>query len=131
MAIAHSVYSPRRQVIDEVFTSSPLYILIDSSSALKKQAIDNARSAFSQLPHGDQVFQACVKQAQTIPEVLGSLSRQRQCYKRKSFTRLLEKFQRHTLWLQQMAGAVDVVVQVNAGIGCPLWAPIKYVLLVR
>ena len=106
-------------------------MLTNSSSALQKQAIDNARAAFSQLPHGDQVFQECVNQAQTIPEVIESLSRQHRRYKRKRFTRLFEKFQRRTLWLQHMASAVDVVVQVNAGIGCPLWAPIKYVLLVR
>ena len=131
MASARSASSPQRQVIDIVFTSNSLNILIDSSSSLQKQAIDNARAAFSQLPHSDKVFQTCVNQAQTIPEVLESLSQQHRRYKRKRFTRLLEKFQRHTLWLQQMAGAVDVVVQMNAGIACPLWAPIKYVLLVR
>ena len=29
-----------------------------------------------------------------------------------------------------MSDAVDVVVQTQAGIGCPLWAPIKFVLKV-
>ena len=110
--------------------SGPPDILINSSSALQRQAIDNARSAFAQLPHGDQVFQACVNQARAIPEVVESLAQQHRCCKRKRFTRLLEKFQRHSLWLENMAGVVDVVVQANLGIGCPLWAPVKYVLLV-
>jgi hypothetical protein len=29
-----------------------------------------------------------------------------------------------------MSDAVDIVVQTQAGIGCPLWAPIKFVLKV-
>ena len=130
MASRESTSKSRRQVIDVPITSYPIIMLICSSSSLQKQAIDKARCAFSQLPHGDQVFQACINQAQTIPEIVESLAQQHQSYKRKWPTILLEKFQRHTLWLQNMSGAVDVVVQANAGIGCPLWAPIKYILLV-
>ena len=127
---ASTACNPQRQALIALITAGLSGILISSSSFLQKQAIDKARSAFSQLPHGDQAFQACVKQAKTIPEIVGSLAQQHQSYQRKRFTRLLEKFQRHTLWLQNMSSAVDVVVQLNAGICCPLWAPIKYVLLV-
>ena len=121
--------NPQRQSIIALITAGLSDLLISSSSFLQKQAIYKAGSAFSQLPHGNQAFQACVKQAKTIPEIVGSLAQQHQSYQRKRFTRLLEKFQRHTLWLQNMSSAVDVV-QLNAGICCPLWAPIKYILLV-
>jgi hypothetical protein len=30
-----------------------------------------------------------------------------------------------------MSDAIDIVVQTQAGVGCPLWAPIKFVLKVR
>ena len=51
-------------------------------------------------------------------------------HKKKRFTKLLDGFQKHTLWLQNMGSVVDVVVQTQAGIGCPVWAPIKFVLKV-
>ncbi|KAH7363842.1 hypothetical protein BKA65DRAFT_123437 [Rhexocercosporidium sp. MPI-PUGE-AT-0058] len=37
-------------------------------------------------------------------------------------------FQKYTLWLQNMAPAIDVAVNASSGIACPVWAPIKYIL---
>ncbi|KAF8246217.1 hypothetical protein K440DRAFT_553948 [Wilcoxina mikolae CBS 423.85] len=95
--------------------------------SLQEQAIANARSAVSRLPPD---FQACINQAQTIPEVVEATAQKYHIFKRKRLTRILEKFHQYTLWLQSISAAVDIVVQINTGIGCPLWAPIKFVLIV-
>jgi hypothetical protein len=49
--------------------------------------------------------------------------------RRKRFA-LAQKFEQYTQWLQNFSGVVDVVVQTQAGIGCPIWAPVKFVLQV-
>jgi hypothetical protein len=41
---------------------------------------------------------------------------------------LIKKFEQYTTWLQNFSGVVDVVAQTQAGIGCPVWAPVKFVL---
>lgn len=41
---------------------------------------------------------------------------------------MLDAFQRYTAWLRNFSSVVDVVVQTEAGVGCPVWAPIKFVL---
>ncbi|MCJ1476865.1 hypothetical protein MMC13_005534 [Lambiella insularis] len=97
-------------------------------SALQKQAIDKAKLAYSRLPHGDAIFRQCVKGKKTPAEVLSTVEQKCQSYKKKRSIRFLEKVQKHTAWLQNIGDVVDVAVQSQAGIGCPLWAPIKLVL---
>ncbi len=45
--------------------------------------------------------------------------------------RFLSKLEKYTTWLQNMSAVVDVAVQTQAGFGCPLWAPIKFILKVN
>ncbi|KAF8853289.1 hypothetical protein BDZ45DRAFT_81093 [Acephala macrosclerotiorum] len=100
------------------------------SSSLQKQAIEKARLSFSNLPTGDAIFQQCINQADSIHDVVESVIQTSRFYKRRQSTRLLQKFEQHTQFLQNASDIVDIVVQTQAGIGCPLWAPIKFVLKV-
>jgi hypothetical protein len=95
---------------------------------LQKQAIEKARSSFSRLPTEDAIFQQCINQADSIPDVVKSVIQTSHSYKRRQSAGLLRKFEQHTQFLQNASDIVDIVVQTQAGIGCPLWAPIKFVL---
>lgn len=99
-------------------------------SPLQKQAIERAREAFSRLPNGDQIFQQCIANEESLADVVQMLVQGHKLYKRKRTTRLVEGFQKHTLWLQNISSVVDVAVQTQANIMCPAWAPIKFVLKV-
>lgn len=72
----------------------------------------------------------CLQGNETISDVLTAVSRSHRSYSRKKSNRALYNFQQYTTWLRSMSEAVDIVVQTQAGIGCPLWAPIKFVLKV-
>ncbi|KAF2189335.1 hypothetical protein K469DRAFT_748014 [Zopfia rhizophila CBS 207.26] len=97
-------------------------------SSLQRQAVENARSAFLRLPNGDALFQQSIAQADTVPEIMKMATQNYHLFKNKRTTQVLQKLQQNTLWLQNFSGVVDVVVQTQAGIGCPLWAPLKFVL---
>lgn len=100
-------------------------------STLQKQAIERAHAAFSRLPRGDAIFQQCITSDESVVDVVKTIKEDYQSYKIKKSTQLLERFQKHTLWLQNISGVVDVAVQTQASIACPVWAPIKFVLKVR
>lgn len=104
--------------------------LIVARSSLQKQAIERAREAFSRLPNGNEIFQKCITNEETIVDVVQTTVQKHQFYKSKRSSRLLERFQKYTLWLQNISAAVDVAVQAQASIACPIWAPIKFVLKV-
>ncbi|KAL9102265.1 MAG: hypothetical protein Q9163_002575, partial [Psora crenata] len=99
-------------------------------SELQKQAIENAKTAYSRLPHGDAVFQQCVEGKETLADVLTAVEQRCQSHRNKKSTRFLDKLEKYTSWLHNISGVVDVAVQTQAGIACPLWAPIKLVLKV-
>ena len=102
-----------------------------SNSALQKEAIDRARAAFAKLPHDNTLFQQCIGEGETVHSVLESLCQKCSAYKRKTSTKLLERFYRCSAWMTNISDSVDIAVQTSAGIACPLWAPIKFVLKVR
>ena len=77
------------------------------------------------------MFRQCVEGKETLGEVLNTVERKCQSHKKKKSTKFLEKLQKHTTWLQNISVVVDIAVQTQAGIGCPLWAPIRFVLKVR
>jgi hypothetical protein len=106
-------------------------LLTPSSRSLQVQAIGKARAAFSQLPNGDVIFQQCINGQESITDILATVARRHGSYRSRKCTQLLEAFQRHTTWLQNISEVVDVVVQTQSGIGCPLWAPVKFVLQAR
>ena len=98
--------------------------------ALQKQAIADVKSAYTRLPHSDAMFQHCLDGKETLAEVITAVEQKSQAFKRKKSVRCLQKLQKHTTWLQNISSVVDIAVQTQAGIGCPLWAPIKFVLKV-
>jgi len=100
------------------------------SPTLKQQAIDRARNGFSLLPRDQKVFQECIDSSQSLVDVVRSAVSAHHEYKSRRSTRILDGFQKHSLWLQNMSSAVDVAVQVQAGIACPVWAPLKFLLQV-
>jgi len=77
------------------------------------------------------VFQDCVQNQDTIVNVVEAVTLKYTMYKRKRSTRILERFQKYTVWLQNMSSAIDIAVQTQAGIACPVWTPIKFVLRVN
>jgi len=100
------------------------------SPTLKQQAIDRAQIGFSLLPRHQKAFQECIDSSQSLVDVVRSAVSAHQEYKSRRSTRILDAFQKHSLWLQNMSSAVDVAVQVQAGIACPVWAPLKFLLQV-
>lgn len=100
----------------------------ECSLSLQKQAIEKARLAFSRLPRKDASFRQCIGDSDSLPDVVKSVALRYQAHKDQKFQQLFERFERYTLWLQNISGVVDVAVQTQAGIGCPLWAPMKFVL---
>lgn len=104
---------------------------MESTTSLQRQAIESARSAFARLPNGDAVFRQCISQESTLAEIVKTIAQKYQSHCNKRSSRLLQKLQQSTLWLHNFSGVVDVAVQTHASIGCPLWAPVKFVLQVR
>jgi len=96
----------------------------------QKAAIDRAKAALARLPQEDASFQECIVNQETIHNVLELLCKDSGLYKRKRSTRLLNSFKHHTEWMMNISSAVDIAVQTSAGIACPVWAPIKFVLKV-
>lgn len=45
--------------------------------------------------------------------------------RKKAFTRILQFFEPLIHTLKRLEGAIDVVVQVNAGIASPIWGPLR------
>ena len=99
--------------------------------ALQQRAIEKAKLAYSSLPHGDAIFQQCVEGKETLAEVLSTVEQKWQSHRKKKSTKLLSKLQKYTTWLQNISAVVEVAVQTQAGVGCPLWAPIKFILKVN
>lgn len=50
--------------------------------------------------------------------------------RKKGFTRLLQVFKPFIDPLKRFEGAIDVVIQTNAGIGSPIWGPLRLAITV-
>ncbi|KKY18716.1 putative nacht domain protein [Diplodia seriata] len=92
-----------------------------------KQAVEKAKDAFSRLPNGDQVFLKCINSPFSIVEAVEEIQASQ---KGRKSARVLEGLQKYTSWLQNLSSVVDVAVQTQAGVTCPVWAPLKFVLQV-
>lgn len=97
-------------------------------SALQRDAIAAAQAAFSQLPNGDALFRQCLASPSPVRDVVKALEQKQAGQKSKKHSKFLVKFQQYTQWMQNFSTVIDVVVQTNAGIGCPVWGPIKFLL---
>jgi hypothetical protein len=98
--------------------------------SLQQQAVQAAKAAFSSLNDDNVIFQQCLQSTEPISTIIQGLLAKHGSHTDKRSTRLLENFQKHTLWLQNMSPAIDVAVNASSGIACPVWAPIKYILSV-
>jgi len=103
-----------------------------TSSALPayRDAANRAKAAFQNLPHGNDLFQQCVLNKITIEAVFEEIRRNSLGHKRKLSTVALDRFHHCTAWMLNISKPIDVAVNASAGIACPVWAPIKFVLLV-
>ena len=101
-----------------------------SRLALQKQAIENAKLTYSRLPHGHAELRSALEGKETLAEVIGIAEQKCRSDRKRKSIKFLNQMQKHTAWLQNMSGVVDVAVQTQAGIACPLWAPIKFILKV-
>jgi hypothetical protein len=99
----------------------------DQPIDLLREAVQHAKEAFARLPQGDEIFQRCMASTSSLIEVVDEAYASQ---KSKKSARLLEGFHKHTLWLQKLSPTIEVAVQTQAGIACPAWAPVKFVLLV-
>ncbi|ORY10120.1 hypothetical protein BCR34DRAFT_355975 [Clohesyomyces aquaticus] len=103
---------------------------ISSKSFSAKEAVEDAKAAFAKLPHGSPLFQQCISDQITIDTVLETLKEKASMYRRRKCTNILERFYRYTSWMTNISRSIDVAVNASAGIACPVWAPIKFVLMI-
>ncbi|RPA74910.1 hypothetical protein BJ508DRAFT_28801 [Ascobolus immersus RN42] len=104
-------------------TSLPQTPLFDD--ALKK-----AQDAVARLSAVNPDFKACLASNDTIGDVLDSVKSEVDVFKGEKYNKALEQFNKHTQWIHTIQGAVDAAVQINPVATCPIWAPIKLILIV-
>lgn len=97
---------------------------------IQQEAIARAKAAFHKLPHNDELLQQCIANEVSLETVVKRLRDQSVAHERKRSTKLLERFHHYTSWMMNMSRSIDVAVNASAGIACPVWAPIKFVLMV-
>ncbi|KAH6698319.1 hypothetical protein BKA61DRAFT_622021 [Leptodontidium sp. MPI-SDFR-AT-0119] len=112
----------------EVSSSASNTVSETGTNPLQQQAIQAAKAAFSSLSDGNVIFQQYLESTEPISTVVQGLLAKHGSQRDKRCARILENFQKYTLWLQNMAPAIDVAVNTSSGIACPVWAPIKYIL---
>jgi hypothetical protein len=98
--------------------------------SIQEEAVARAKAAFHKLPLNDELLQQCIANKVSIETVLKRLRDQSAAHQRKKSTKLLEKFHNHTSWMMNMSRSIDVAVNASAGIACPVWASVKFVLMV-
>ena len=97
--------------------------------SLQQQAVQRVRSRFGELKEEDTLFTEAQNQQDAVAQILKAM-KNKYDHRRSKRRGLVEKFERYTQWLQNFSEIVDTLVQTQAGIGCPVWAPIKLVLQV-
>ncbi|KAF2736018.1 hypothetical protein EJ04DRAFT_575651 [Polyplosphaeria fusca] len=101
----------------------------NGSTTSHAEAVDRANAIFARLPHANILFQRCIRDEITIADVAEKLQRTGSRHKRKRSTQLLDRFRDCTAWMLNISRSIDVAVQASSGIACPVWAPVKLVLL--
>jgi hypothetical protein len=100
------------------------------SASLQLQSVQKAKDALLAQTNGSLIFQQCLESDEPIPSLVQTLIKSHEQHAAKTSTRLIGKFQTHTLWLQNMAVAIDVAANACPGFICPVWAPLRYILKV-
>jgi hydroxylamine reductase (hybrid-cluster protein) len=67
---------------------------------------------------------------ETLSQAVESAKKRCSSRKLSKSEKIVVGFAKYTQWMENMSGVIDVVVQTQAGIGCPVWAPLKLVLKV-
>lgn len=99
--------------------------------SLEQTAIAEAKSLFHQLEDGDQLFQKCIGQSNSISHVMNCVKKLNHRHKRKRSIRLLEQLEKNAKRLQSFSSVVKLVVHAKADVLCPLWAPVIFIIKVR
>ena len=95
---------------------------LGEAGSIRQKAADNAKVAFSKLP--SEVSRDCAN-GDTITELTKAVSLKCGSLKKR---KLVKRFKQSSAWLVNFSNVVDVIVQTQAGIACPIWAPLKFVL---
>jgi hypothetical protein len=103
---------------------------VQQTATLQQQAVERAKSAFGTLKGEDVLYAQILLQGDSVSEIVKVLKQKYDC-QRKKRRFIVEKFEQYTQWLQNFAGVIDIAVQTQAGIVCPVWAPIRAVLQVH
>jgi hypothetical protein len=96
-------------------------------TTMQQQAIQKVKSSFSKLPTENSLFQQCASSKDGVADMILALNK-RYGSRGKKMTGLVKKFHQYTEWLRNFAAVIDIAVQTQAGIGCPVWAPLRFVL---
>ena len=101
----------------------PLHLSSQDVVSVRQRAIDNAQAAIAKLPI--DLSQQC-SNGDTVSELVDILVTKYGSQKKRG--KLARKFKQYSAWLVNFSNVVDVIVQTQAGIACPIWAPLKFAL---
>ena len=96
---------------------------------LQQQAVERACSTFGTLAGENALFAQVKTQGDAVAEMLKILKLKYECHRNKRRT-IVERFEKYTQWMQNLTGVFETLAQTQAGIACPIWAPVKLVLQV-
>lgn len=99
--------------------------------SLEQKAIAEARSHFDQLKNGDQLFQRCIGQTNSISHLMKCVDELNRRHKRKRSFKLSEQLKKNAERLQSFSSVVELAVHAKADVLCPLWAPVAFIIQVR
>ena len=123
-------HDPKTTSVKLEVQPDPSYSDLFCRLGLQQKVIENARSAIAKLPAGDALFENCMKSKDGVGELASALKERCTAHGKKRL-KILKQFEKSTAWLRNFSAVVDIIMQTQAGIGCPVWAPIKLVLMVR
>lgn len=101
--------------------------LSTDEKSLQQQAIEKARSSISKLPKEDVAFRKCASSKDGVTELIQALKTRYESHDKKRSV-LVKKFHEYSAWLRNFSNVIDIAVQSQANFGCPIWAPLRFVL---
>ena len=100
-----------------------------SSSPLEAEALQLIAARTAKLQKHKE-FQHVCDSSSTLNDIIRLINDIRHSKSNRRRNKVADKFDQCCDWLHQISGVIDVIVQTEATIGSPIWAPIKLVALV-
>ena len=100
-----------------------------SGSPLEAEALQLIAARTAKLQKHKE-FQCVCASSTTLDDIIRLVHDIRNSKSNRRRDKVADKFDQCCDWLHQISGAIDIVVQTEATIGSPIWAPIKLVVLV-